>query len=225
MKKLAVLGIAGLMTLSFASTSAFAFGKPATGADQSNALLDTALNLAILYGKADPKIGVVLTALGINSAEDLKKLLSGDKSGANLGNIISYAITNYAAQNPKIQAVLDQLGVKDFSDILNLLNGAGDHSALFGLAYDYVSHNEKYSKWLSTLGISNAADLSALFQGGIQGGNLQDLLFRIGMAYLVKQGKVNIGDLFAGANLGSFQGLPTTEVARIVKASKAARKK
>jgi hypothetical protein len=226
MKKLAVLSIAGLMSLSIATAPlAQAMGKPQAGANQGDALLDTALSLAILYAKTDPKIGPVLAALGINGAEDIKNLFRGDRSGANFNDIISFAIANYASQDPRIQAVLDQLGIRDFSDIQSLLNGSGDRAALFQLAYDAISHDEKYSKWLAMLEISNAEDLQGLLDGGIQGGNLKDLLFRIGMAYLASKGKIDLGAFFQGVDLGAYQGLPTSEISRIVKTAKAAKAK
>jgi hypothetical protein len=175
------------------------------GSDTSG-LTDLALNLAIMYGKSDPRYAPILLALGINNADDLKRFLNGDISGANLGNIVSFLAIQQGKQDPAAKDWMSANGVTDIKSARSFISAsdtpAYDSSMIFQLAYEYAAKNPQYAAWLEALNIHSGADLEALFKGAMgnaQGGqaqasaadtsNLQAVLMNLAMQYIAQNPK------------------------------------
>ncbi len=211
------------------------FGGGGTGTSSIQTLL---LNAGLTYAKSDPRFAVVLTALGINNAQDLQNFLQGDSNGNNFKDIIVHAAFQYAQSNPKFSDWLSKVGVTDEPSLRAFLNGKGSKykDTIFQMALAYAKSNPKYAAWLDQLEISNISDITDILNGGLQGSNIQSLI----LSYLKSNPKyaqyasilslllgqdalssTNISDMF----LGAYDGLPVSEIKLIQKTKKTKAKK
>ncbi len=191
------------------------------GSSQLGGIEDVALQLAIIYAQTDPRYAVILAALGINTPDDVKRLLCGDMSGGNLNGVISYLVMNYASKNANVSNFLNAANIHSFADIQNALkdpSGLISQDQLFQWAYEYASQNPQYAPWLQALGINSGADVGKVLQGGVNPSNLQSQLIAIGLAYLTSKGKAGdtASKLIPYLQTGAFQGLPSGDVSSII---------
>jgi hypothetical protein len=191
-----VLSLALALPLSSGTAQAFGSKPPAdsssgsgssSGGSSSNAIIDLGLNLAITYAKMDPRYSTILTALGINSAADLRAFLSGNRNGANARDIIARLGFMQAQKSSSGRDALARLGITDERSLSDFLANAGNGSStdmLLNLALQQALSNPKYATWAQRLGIEDAQDLKNLLKGSGSGGNLQNLVFTIGLSYV-----------------------------------------
>lgn len=242
MKKLKHLCLyACLVTALIYSPTANALGKNTTntgsGSTQvSNSMQDFLLNLGIFYAKTNPQVGPYLTALGINNANDLKRLINGDLNGSNIQDIITNAALQYAFKNPRYQQLFQQLGVTDFASLKALLtSGSGANTdLLLNLAFNYMSTNPNYQVWMSQLGISDPSDLQAILFGTGETMDLKAIILNFAMIYAQSNPQYGpyimlisalLGNDSTSVNLsnpflGAFEGLSSAEIKRIQSAKK-----
>lgn len=181
--------------LSAAGPTAHAFGskKPASGdsSSSSNVVIDLGLNIAITYAKMDPKYNTILTALGINSAADVRGFLQGNKDGTNFRNIIAQLAFSKAQSDPKVKAAFSKLGITDITSLRNFIknqSGSSGFEQVLNIALQQAISNPKYAVWLDRLNINDVQDLRNLLKGG-KSGNLQSLVLTIGLNYVASNPK------------------------------------
>jgi len=146
-------------------------------------LLDLGINFAIIYAKSDPRYSTVLTALGINNAQDVRNFLQGNQNGTNFGNIISRLAFAAALQNQQGRDILNNLGItneRQLRDFINRQQGGLQWETLLSLALSRANSDSKYTRWLEKAGIQDVQDIRNLLQGGQQG-NIMSLVVTIGL--------------------------------------------
>lgn len=144
------------------------------------------INAGLIYAKADPRVGVILSALNINSADDVKNFLNGDRNGQNFKDILAYLAFQYGQENPEFTQWFDTVGVENPEDLLRFINGDGGdiQTTIFQMALAYAENNPQYQEWLDRLEIYGIDDISMILNGDLDSSNLQDLLISIGTSYL-----------------------------------------
>jgi hypothetical protein len=189
MKKIKLLCLSLALGTLLSSPRAEAMGKPAPGnggGTQVNPAMENfLLNLGIFYAKQNKKIGPILTALNINTAEDLRKLISGEANGSNIQDIITNAIFQKAFKDPKYAAWFAQLGVTDFASLKKLLSNSNGATTdlLVNFAFNYIQSNPNYSVWLSTMGINSPQDLKDMLTGGGEKIDIKTVILTFAMMY------------------------------------------
>lgn len=191
-----LLSLALAVPLGSGTAHAFGSKKPADsssgsgstgGGGSSNAIIDLGLNLAITYAKMDPRYSTILSALGINTASDLKGFLNGNQNGSNARDILARLAFMQAQKSSSGRDALARLGITDERSLADFLASAGNGSntdMLLNLALQQALSNPKYATWAQRLGINDAQDLKNLLKGSGSGGNLQNLVFTIGLSYI-----------------------------------------
>jgi ribosomal protein L12E/L44/L45/RPP1/RPP2 len=207
-----------------------------SSSSSSQQMEDLFLNIGIIYGKSDPKVASVLNALGINTAQDLRKFLKGDLNGSNFKDILSHLAFQYALKNPKAASFLKKLGVTDEASLNKFLQGLKDGSikdTILQMALDSALSNPKYANWLAVMGITDIEDLKDILSGGVDGTNLNGILLMVAMNYFASNPKYeqyapivlaiimtyfsNPSSDLSSVSLGVLDGLPSTEVKAVVK--------
>ena len=160
--------------------------NPGNGSDQANQVIDLALALAIGYAKTDPRYAPILTALGINTPQDLRNFLKGGTDGSNFRNILARLAFLQGQSNPQVRDWLAKLGITNEQQLRDFLknNGQGaSFETILSLALAQAQSNPKYTTWLSRLGIRDVQDFRNLLRG-TQSGNLQSLILMVGLHYV-----------------------------------------
>lgn len=154
----------------------------------ADALIDLGLSFAIVYAKNDKRYAPILTALNINTPQDLKSFLIGNENGTNLQGILARLVFLKAQSDPEVRQWMTSLGITDEKSLREFLKTAGTSQMdfVFEAAYKYASSsNSKYTVWLQQLNIRSADDLRRLLQGrGDTLSNLRSLLLVVGLNYI-----------------------------------------
>jgi len=187
---------------------------------------EMALNVAIIFAQSNPLFAPVLSALGISDATDLINLVNNSLNGSSFTAVIAHFAISYGEQNPQVAGTLNSLGIQNFAQAQTALatpTGSGTQSALYELAYEFVSLDPAFASWLTSMGITGPSSIASVATNGAPSTNLMSILVSIGVSFVedLVSMVTSATNLFPTLHLGAYQGLPLSEIAKITARLKA----
>jgi hypothetical protein len=128
-----------------------------------------------------------LTTLGIQSAADVRALISGNANGFNFQGIIARLVFLESGRSPEVRAVLSRLGITSESSLRAFLaqgNGGLDFELILQAALSQALSNSRYATWLSRLGIRDVQSIRNLLSGNGSSGNVIGLALTIALSFV-----------------------------------------